>query len=293
MATTNQPPTAPYSGYSDRTRTTLSDQQIAQAAYNAGFRGTALSTAVAIALAESHGNTTALNDHGEFSVGMFQINVNGYLGSRLHQWGFSSWQDLWDPNKNAQAAYKISGGGQHFGAWSTYKHGTYLKYTSRANAAAKQVDPNAGPIAVPVGYSNNSTDPANQAGAQSFLNWFNAQGALNINAFTNWSDILSRYTTATGDNQTAAYVSGILDKFGVDKNVAIGPAGFQHDQPGGLALSYLSSVAGADAGIFQPALDFVNGFVGDIRWGFYVIILLVVGLVVVLVGFKVKPDKSE
>jgi hypothetical protein len=138
-----QPPTAPYT-YTKHA-TPITDQQIAQACYNAGFRGEALKTAIAVALAESHtgngvGNATALNDHGEFSVGMFQINVNGYLASRLQKWGFSTWTDLWDPEKNAKAAYQISGHGKHFGAWSVYKHGSYLKYMSRANAAAATVN---------------------------------------------------------------------------------------------------------------------------------------------------------
>lgn len=137
------PPTAPYDVV--KRKTPISDVQVAQAAYNAGFRGPALVTAVAVAFGEAgrtkdQTNATALNNRGEFSVGMFQINVNGYLAKRLQRWGYTSWIDLWDPDKNARAAYKISQGGKHFGAWSVYKHGTYLKFMNRATAAVSQVN---------------------------------------------------------------------------------------------------------------------------------------------------------
>lgn len=152
------PPTAPYN-VPDKGRTTITDTQIAQAAYDAGFRGNGLTTAIAIALAESHGNTTALNDHGEFSVGLWQINVNGYLSSRLKRWGLDSWIDLWDPLNNAKAAYALSGGGHRFGLWSTYKHGSYLKYMDRASAAAKTVN-NPTPNSTTTGGTTSFTPPA-------------------------------------------------------------------------------------------------------------------------------------
>ena len=138
MAKSHDPPSAPYD-YT-KSRTTVSDQQIAQSAYNAGFRGQSLVTAIAVAIGESHGNTTALADKGEFSVGLWQINVHGYLGDRLKKLGFSSWTDLYDPDKNARAAYMVSNGGKKFGAWSIYKHNAHLKYMDRATAAATTVN---------------------------------------------------------------------------------------------------------------------------------------------------------
>ncbi len=138
MAKSHDPPTAPYD-YA-KTRTVVSDQQIAQSAYNAGFRGPALITAIAVAIGESHGNTTALNDRNEFSVGLWQINVHGYLKQRLQQLGLVSWTDLYNPDNNAKAAYKISNGGKKFGAWSVYKHNGHLKYMDRATAAAATVN---------------------------------------------------------------------------------------------------------------------------------------------------------
>jgi hypothetical protein len=287
---TKTPPTAPYD-VPNPGRTTVSDQQIAQAAYDAGFRGNALATAVAVALAESHGNATALNDRGEFSVGMWQINVNGYLASRLKKWGFGSWMDLWNPENNAKAAYDVSNGGKNFGLWSTYKHGTYLKYMTRATTAAKGVDPNgtySGPTGVLTGYTGSSTDPANQAGAQAFLNWWNSN-QLSHNALSSWDGILNEYSASTGDSKTADYIRGLFGKFGVDPTVAVGPFGFQSNEPGGLLITYLNTVAGTDAGIFQPVIDFVNGFVGGIEHGFYFLVIVIIGLVVLFVGIKARP----
>lgn len=133
-----QPPTAPYTVTKETNK--LTDAEIAKAAYDAGFRGQALETAIAVAIAEAHGNRTALNNRGEFSVGLWQINVNGYLSKRLNQWGYDSWTDLYDPFNNASAAYKLSKGGSKWGLWSTYKHGSHLKYMERAATAAKTVN---------------------------------------------------------------------------------------------------------------------------------------------------------
>lgn len=101
----------------------LSDMQIAQLAYNAGFRGKDLNTAVAIALAESGGNTDAYNPEaaagtaqGSGSRGLWQI-----YGTAHPKYNNSS---AFDPRINAQAAYEVyrqSGG--HFTPWSTYNLG--------------------------------------------------------------------------------------------------------------------------------------------------------------------------
>ncbi len=103
--------------------TILSAQQIAQLAYNAGFRGNDLNTAVAIALAESGGNPSAYNPEaaagtpqGHGSRGLWQIY--GYVHPEYDG------NHAFNPQVNAQAAYKIyrqSGG--RFTAWSTYNLG--------------------------------------------------------------------------------------------------------------------------------------------------------------------------
>ncbi|CUU58008.1 Transglycosylase SLT domain-containing protein [Parafrankia irregularis] len=112
----------------------ISDTSIAQAAKNAGLnscRGIPLSTWVAVALAESGGNTTAHATVGEDSRGLWQINM------RAH----ASWvgnRDLYDPNVNAWAARQVCQS-QGITAWSAYTNGMHTKYLARGAAAAAAV----------------------------------------------------------------------------------------------------------------------------------------------------------
>jgi Lysozyme like domain len=109
---------------------------IAQFAQNAGFTGSDLQTAVAIALAESDppGNPDSYNPEtnapggtpvGQGSYGLWQI----YLKKHPEFRG----QNLLDPQTNANAAYSIfSRSG--FSAWSTYNSGKYLAYMPASSA---------------------------------------------------------------------------------------------------------------------------------------------------------------
>ena len=100
--------------------------------YQAGFRGSGLNMAYAIAMAESGGNAKAHNGNsgtGDNSYGLFQINMLGAMGpERRRQYGLSSNDDLFDPLTNAKIAFKMSGGGKHWGPWSTYGNGAYKQY---------------------------------------------------------------------------------------------------------------------------------------------------------------------
>lgn len=116
----------------------LSAEQIANYAYKAGFRGHGLSTAVAVALAESAGNTKAHNAvPPDNSYGLWQINMLGALGpERRHQYHLKSNDELFDPATNARVANSISSDGHDFGPWSTYTNGAYKKYLHKARVAA-------------------------------------------------------------------------------------------------------------------------------------------------------------
>ena len=104
---------------------TLTGQQMAQMAYNAGFRGEGLIMAVAIAKRESGWNPKAHNpnrDTGDDSYGLFQINMLGDLGpARRKEYGIQRNEDLWDPNVNLRAAFKLSSGGTNWHHWGGYK----------------------------------------------------------------------------------------------------------------------------------------------------------------------------
>lgn len=90
----------------------LSIQQIYEAARAAGFTPDQATTWTAIAMAESGGETGALNDQGEHSMGLWQINVGA--GVRTNHWG-----NLNDPFVNARAAYEISRQGTDMRPWTT------------------------------------------------------------------------------------------------------------------------------------------------------------------------------
>ncbi|MGB7983470.1 MAG: hypothetical protein WCF36_22045 [Candidatus Nanopelagicales bacterium] len=92
---------------------TLLIREIYDAARSAGFSPHQAVTWTAIAMAESGGRTGALNDNGEHSVGLWQINVNADP-SRATRWG-----DLSTPQGNARAAYAISRQGRDMRPWTT------------------------------------------------------------------------------------------------------------------------------------------------------------------------------
>ena len=121
--------------------TKLSAEQIARHAYEAGFRGQGLTTAVAVALAESGGRTTAHNaTPPDNSYGLWQINMLGALGpERRHQYHLKSNDQLFDPDTNARVANSISSDGHDFTPWSTYTNGAYKDHLTAARKAAQDV----------------------------------------------------------------------------------------------------------------------------------------------------------
>lgn len=89
----------------------LSPNEIAMYAYNAGFSGDDLVTAVAIALAESGGDPNAEGDNGT-SYGLWQIHFTVHPEFDASQ--------LKDPAYNASAAYSLYLRRHGFNDWSTY-----------------------------------------------------------------------------------------------------------------------------------------------------------------------------
>ena len=96
----------------------------------AGFQGADLDTAVAIALAESAGNASAMGDQSLAptngpSYGLWQINV----GSKAHP--ELAGANLYDPQTNANAAYAIYSAAGGFRPWSTYTSGAYQQFLNQ------------------------------------------------------------------------------------------------------------------------------------------------------------------
>jgi hypothetical protein len=122
----------------------LSPAQIAEYAAAAGFTGNDLVTAVAIALAESGGNSSNYNKEpqdvpgkfnrssssdGRGSYGLWQI----YLAAHPEFAG----ANLMDPQTNAAAAYSLYAV-EGFHPWSTYTSGEYGMYETPAMLAQVQ-----------------------------------------------------------------------------------------------------------------------------------------------------------
>jgi hypothetical protein len=119
----------------------LTPKQIAQYAYDAGFRGKSLTTAVAVALAESNGNPRAHNTvPPDDSYGLWQINMYGSNGpDRRREYHLKSDDQLLDPARNARAAWSISNHGTDWMPWSTYRYGRYRGHLDVARKAAQAV----------------------------------------------------------------------------------------------------------------------------------------------------------
>ena len=118
---------------------TLNQEEIARAARAAGFPEDKVATMTAIAMAESSGDSAAINNNpntGDLSYGLWQINMLGDMGpERRKLFGIKSNEELLDPLTNAKAAYKIYEL-QGYAAWSVYKSGKYRDYMVSAKKAA-------------------------------------------------------------------------------------------------------------------------------------------------------------
>lgn len=125
----------------------LSPEQIADVARRAGISEDMIPTMVAIALAESGGDSgidtvkSGLDPDkkNEFSLGLWQINMIDRPGfmlgeERRRKLGISKTEQLYDPLTNARAAALILRE-QGLGAWSVYTNGRYKQYLPTAKKA--------------------------------------------------------------------------------------------------------------------------------------------------------------
>jgi hypothetical protein len=97
-----------------------------------------LVNAVAVAMAESDGESTAHNTtYPDDSYGLWQINMLGKMGAdRRKAFGIASNADLFDPNTNARAAHQVwRDAGKSFSPWSTFTNGAYLSFVPQARTA--------------------------------------------------------------------------------------------------------------------------------------------------------------
>lgn len=113
------------------------------ALYKQGFRGKALETAFAVALAESGGRSKAKGDMSLQnktwgpSLGVFQIrSLKNPPNTPSGKW--RDGKRLMDPSFNLQAAWAISNQGTNWEPWSAYNNGSFAKYLDDAQSAARK-----------------------------------------------------------------------------------------------------------------------------------------------------------
>jgi len=118
----NDVPQAQYAYIEDfKSVKSLSDEDLAQLLFCAGFKGNDLSEAWAVAKKESNGRPLAYNGNrktGDSSYGVFQINMLGSMGAdRRDKFNLTYDKDLFDPWTNATIAFHMSAGGKNWSAW--------------------------------------------------------------------------------------------------------------------------------------------------------------------------------
>ena len=120
----------------------LGTEKLVSLAKSAGFNDEDSATMAAIAMAESGGVSSKINDNpktNDLSYGLWQINMIDKLGpERRKQFGINSNEQLLDPATNINAAKKVKKR-QGFSAWSVYKSGTYKQYLPQAQKAVEKL----------------------------------------------------------------------------------------------------------------------------------------------------------
>lgn len=111
-----------YVGRGNYSKDALRDPELRDTLMRAGFSGQGLENAMKIVRAESGGRPGALNPDastGDYSLGLFQINMIGDLGRRRNEkyleqygkYGYTGPESLYDPDINARIAFDISKSG--------------------------------------------------------------------------------------------------------------------------------------------------------------------------------------
>lgn len=176
----------------------LTPKQIADVARQAGIPEDKIPTMVAIAMAESSGNSEAHNPkYPDNSFGLWQINMldePGYqLGAeRRQKYGLSSNEELKDPLTNAKAALDILNS-QGLGAWSVYTSGKYKDFLPDARAAISSTPRSAGDLQLPD--SNNSINVPMPPGQSQQQSSGSASGGGLMGALNDAGQTLNRFIT--------------------------------------------------------------------------------------------------
>ena len=113
----------------------LNNEQLIELLKAVGFKGPALRSACAIAMAETNARPHAFNGNpktGDSSYGMFQINMIGNLGpDRRERFDLGSNSELFNPVKNAQITHHMTKGGKDWSSWTTLNGPRYQEWYNK------------------------------------------------------------------------------------------------------------------------------------------------------------------
>jgi hypothetical protein len=195
----------------------LTDDQLRSVLSAAGFKGDHLTEAFKVAKMESGGRPGALNPNaktGDYSEGLFQINMIGDLGKRRNAQylkdyasiGYKGPQSLYDPVINAKIAYDISHGGTMWSqAWvnTSKKLGIADSGTSNSSSASS-----ASPV------MSDPTAASRFAAATAAAFGSSTAGPSNTNYNYNYGGITIQISGAQSPTKTGAAVADAVKKLG-------------------------------------------------------------------------------
>lgn len=155
---------------------------------NIGFKGKALDTAFAIALAESGGNAGTVNKTSK-DYGLFQINMDGanyddrikksWVSSDKSRFRLKGLNDLLNPTTNARVAYHMSNKGRNWSRWVALQNGSFTKFLDDA-AVARQEAGIGGDNPATAGMAMETTGAAGQVRAGSVSGSFTSSQTINV-----------------------------------------------------------------------------------------------------------------
>jgi hypothetical protein len=106
----------------------ISQAQAKQLLLNQGMDDHNATIGAAVMMGESRGNPGALNDKGEYSLGLWQHNRDTGEDRRKF-YGIKDWSELANPEVNARATYRLwERAGKTWKDWSAYTNGSYKSF---------------------------------------------------------------------------------------------------------------------------------------------------------------------
>jgi Lysozyme like domain len=195
----------------------LNREQIAQVAYNAGFRGQDLVNMVGIAMRESGGHAGLYVNRprtGDWSYGLWGLNIgkNRSYWPSFQKWGITDPSELRTPEGNARAAYAMFKERGLY-PWGGYKgkSGTYSTDLKAAAAAVKSAAAK-GMLGKSTSYGSYGGGWQGEAGslASPYSNVGTRSMSAPAFAFYNWVSAGWNAASKYRGKGTSPYLSGML-----------------------------------------------------------------------------------